>query len=523
MSAAPLHNHELERAVLGAVLLDPARLRDVRAWLGAQDFDLPAHALIFEAMAALDARGQPLDLVTLAEALRQRGRLEAVGGAAYLGALTDATPTTVHTPAHAQLVAALSRTRRGLAALEQAAHRLRQGAAWDGVWRDVAAHVARDRPAAPGATLAATLTALGDAWQQPSAHVPTGLWPLDALLAGGLRAGDLLALAGVAGGGKSTLAGQLALDAAAHGARVVYASVEMPPTEVVARWLALLAFRAADPEGRDWALGASDILYGRAWRGDGLAHAPLHHQVLGRLEQARAVLARLDPWLSVHQVPPGATVEDLHGLVAAARARGPRAAGPRPTVLVVDPLQRLFASARGGRTGRAVEALNASEQERVGAVAQELKYLADTEALAVVFTSDTTKGAALSAMSSAGSLRGSYQLNHLATVVLGLHTAASPQALRRRLDGDKDGAALVPAWTEARIARALPRWWEYRADARRLGARVALLECSKNRRGPPEACVLGLVPGAACGVAGEPDDAPTDPDAGPERLPGRRR
>src|SRR5205823_4446408 len=99
----------------------------------------------------------------------------------------------------------------------------------------------------------------------------------------------------------------------------------------------------------------------------------------------------------------------------------------------------LFASERGGRRGRAAEAVNANETERVGAVAQELKYLADTERLAVLFTSDTTKAAALGAQSSVGSMRGSYQINHLATVVLGLHRGDDDELGGGRARGPRRG------------------------------------------------------------------------------------
>src|SRR5262245_35322453 len=118
---------------------------------------------------------------------------------------------------------------------------------------------------APFATVMDDLETLAAAWVRPDPFIPTGVRQLDALLGGGLRPGDLLGVAGAAGGGKSLLVGQLALDAARAGAAVVYASVEMTAHEVVARWLALEAFRAADPYGPDWALGFADVLHGRAF------------------------------------------------------------------------------------------------------------------------------------------------------------------------------------------------------------------------------------------------------------------
>jgi predicted ATP-dependent serine protease len=518
----PPHDLAAERAVLGAVVSDPAALRAVDRLVAPEDFYDPSHATIFMAMQALATRGVPIDPVTLAAELRQRERLEAIGGAQALAALAPAPAPPAHVEAHAQIVSDLGRTRRALAEIADATTRLQQGEALATVHRRLTEALAQQARRATGESITEGLAALYDDWHRPHAHVATGLWQLDALLAGGLRAGDLIGIAGSAGGGKSLLAGQIALDAAKAGAVVVYASVEMPHAELLARWLALEAFRAAAPHGDEWALGYSDLRYGRAWHGDGLADPAQHQRVLARIEQARAALATVDRRLAVHQVAPGATVADLRGLVATTHAPAPRARAARPTVLVVDPLQRLFASACGGRTGRAAAAINATETERVGAVAQELKYLADTEGLAILFTSDTTKAAALGAVSSAGSLRGSYQLNHLATVVLGLHTGATPEALRARLDGEKERDAIAPDWPLARLQQAMPAALHARRDAQRLGARAALLECSKNRRGPAHSLAVGLVPGAACVLEGEPD-APAEASSGAPRARGKGR
>src|SRR5438067_474334 len=113
MSDTP-HDLEAERSVLGAVLLDHDALRSVKRFVAKEDFYHPRHALIFEAMQALDARGVPIDLVTLSAELRSRERLQAAGGVQYIGELTDAIATTAHVASHAQIVADIGRTRRAL-------------------------------------------------------------------------------------------------------------------------------------------------------------------------------------------------------------------------------------------------------------------------------------------------------------------------------------------------------------------------------------------------------------------------
>ena len=59
--------------------------------------------------------------------------------------------------------------------------------------------------------------------------------------------------------------------------------------------------------------------------------------------------------------------------------------------------------------------------------------MADSEGFAVIFTSDTTKSAVLNNTSSSTSLRGSYELNHLATTVLGVYSGETPEAVQKKL------------------------------------------------------------------------------------------
>jgi replicative DNA helicase len=86
------HNPEAERTVLGAVLVDNAAFNSAAEILTRDDFYREAHRRIFEAMAALAERSQPIDLVTLKDELVKASALEAVGGAAYLGSLVDGVP-----------------------------------------------------------------------------------------------------------------------------------------------------------------------------------------------------------------------------------------------------------------------------------------------------------------------------------------------------------------------------------------------------------------------------------------------
>ncbi len=108
----PPHDVDAERAVLGGLLLDNSALSTVEAVVSASDFYHPAHAVIYEAIQAVSARREPVDVVTLASELRARERLNTVGGAQYLGELTDTIPTIAHIESHARIVTDLAGVRR---------------------------------------------------------------------------------------------------------------------------------------------------------------------------------------------------------------------------------------------------------------------------------------------------------------------------------------------------------------------------------------------------------------------------
>jgi replicative DNA helicase len=86
------NNAEAERTVLGAILVDNAAFNSAAELLTRDDFYREAHRRIFDAMAVLAEKSQPIDVVTLKDELIRGAVLEAVGGATYLGSLMDGVP-----------------------------------------------------------------------------------------------------------------------------------------------------------------------------------------------------------------------------------------------------------------------------------------------------------------------------------------------------------------------------------------------------------------------------------------------
>lgn len=89
----PPHNLEAEESVLGACMLSREAVANVIEIVKADDFYKPAHGEIFMAMLELYGRGDPIDVVTLAEELKRRGSLDSMGGNAYLFTLQQTVPT----------------------------------------------------------------------------------------------------------------------------------------------------------------------------------------------------------------------------------------------------------------------------------------------------------------------------------------------------------------------------------------------------------------------------------------------
>ena len=103
----PPQSREAERSVLGSMLRDNGVIPVVVQLLrpSGEDFYADAHQKIFQAIISLnDKGGQPVDIVLLAEELKQRGQVEDVGGYAYLGELWDAAPTAANAEYYAKIV-----------------------------------------------------------------------------------------------------------------------------------------------------------------------------------------------------------------------------------------------------------------------------------------------------------------------------------------------------------------------------------------------------------------------------------
>ena len=98
------HNLEAERSVLGAIIVHNDAFNVAAELIDSKDFFRDAHRRVFDTMVGLNERGQAIDLVTLKDELARSGRLEEVGGAAYIAALADGVPRSTNVEYYARIV-----------------------------------------------------------------------------------------------------------------------------------------------------------------------------------------------------------------------------------------------------------------------------------------------------------------------------------------------------------------------------------------------------------------------------------
>jgi replicative DNA helicase len=114
--SGPPHSREAEEAVIGSILINPEVYDELAAFLQPQDFYIVRLRWIWEACARLKEKRIPIDSLTVAEKLDDHGRLEEIGGPAYLTALLNQVPTTLHAESYGRIIQAASLRRRLLTA-----------------------------------------------------------------------------------------------------------------------------------------------------------------------------------------------------------------------------------------------------------------------------------------------------------------------------------------------------------------------------------------------------------------------
>src|SRR5436190_620035 len=95
---------DVERSLLGALLIDGGLLTRVMEFLAAEDFSTEAHRLVYDSCLKFADRKEGIDLVTVQSELERYGKLEKAGGGSYLAGLVDVVPDVENIETYARLV-----------------------------------------------------------------------------------------------------------------------------------------------------------------------------------------------------------------------------------------------------------------------------------------------------------------------------------------------------------------------------------------------------------------------------------
>ena len=241
----PPSNLDAEESVLGAAMISSDAVNLVMDHLQPADFYKPAHQLIFEAIAELFDGNQPVDAITVSDALSRREQLERMGGIAYLTRLIDKVPTASNVEYYANIVEENALRRRlleassgiGVLAFEDADIAEVMDQAEQVIFK-VAERRMGDGLVPVRPLVHTTLELIEELGSRGSeiTGIPTGFKDLDRKLAG-LHTANLVVIAARPSMGKSTLATNIALNVALNGHTAAIFTLEMSREEVVQRLL----------------------------------------------------------------------------------------------------------------------------------------------------------------------------------------------------------------------------------------------------------------------------------------------
>ncbi len=242
------YSQEAEEAVIGAVLINPTSFFSVASFLNAEDFFILRHQHVWQALLRLNERGDDIDYVSVGQELKNIGKLEEIGGYAYITQLITNTPTSIHAEVYGRLVERAAVRRR----LLSAADRIKLLALDEELTVErVMDEAETELFGVSERQLSRELVPMREALSQYYDHLeglmqagaetiglPTGFKDLNKLL-GGLQKSDLLVFAGRPGMGKTSWLLSVALNVARLDRRVLIFTMEMGVDQIVQRMVSM--------------------------------------------------------------------------------------------------------------------------------------------------------------------------------------------------------------------------------------------------------------------------------------------
>ena len=286
------HSKEAEQSVLGAILYEPAAFHKVEDILNPDgtEFYMPAHRLIFQIMAGLVAKHEPIDIVTVSTRLHGAVQMDSVGGIGYVVDLVEATPTAANIAYYARIVRDKALRRRVITGAQELIDEALQDLTVEELIESAQKRfTAIDTHRARGFYSIRQLLKEGfdeiEALQKNKGAISglsSGLPSLDYIL-GGFQNTDLALIAGRPSMGKSSLCCQIATNLAIDGKRVGYFSIEVGNRQVIKNIMACQSqiettrFRHGDFKETEWARLSDTIgsLYDRTFSIDDFSRSSI--------------------------------------------------------------------------------------------------------------------------------------------------------------------------------------------------------------------------------------------------------
>jgi len=251
----PPNSVQAEQALLGGLMLDKSGWDRVADRVNENDFYRPDHRLIFDAIRTLSERNEPCDAVTLSEYLDSHGELDNAGGLGYLGSLVKDTPSAANVADYARII----HDRGLLRSLIQAGNEIAASAYHtegrqiselvDEAERKVFEIAEKGQRRGSGfvqlrQVLSKTIDQIDERYQNQEAvtGLSTGYNEFDEITAG-LQKGDLIIVAGRPSMGKTTLALNIAENAALNPTKrqpTAVFSMEMSTEQLALRMISSL-------------------------------------------------------------------------------------------------------------------------------------------------------------------------------------------------------------------------------------------------------------------------------------------
>lgn len=244
----PPQNTEAEQSLLGGLMLDKEAIGKVVDSIRSEDFYKGAHQDIYQAMVDLYSRSEPIDILSVSARLKERNKLEEVGGSAYLTQLINTVPTATHVANYGKIVRQKKILRDLISASEEIGlAAFNEGDEVDEVLDKAEKIVFNIGQRALTQAFTPIKEILPETFERLDAlskhtgslrGIPTGFKDLDNRLSG-LQNTDLIILAARPGMGKTALALNIAKNAAVHARKTVgIFSLEMGKDQLTERLIA---------------------------------------------------------------------------------------------------------------------------------------------------------------------------------------------------------------------------------------------------------------------------------------------